>query len=188
MFGGYGYSSLAIGKDLIRPFTCNQMETALHAMFDSNLGAPRSADASAQGAITQGTVPTDPPAVSKSVTGGILMVGGGPVSTISQRQHLVAPDSTTAETTAGGTILHRVYPIRGLLQELHIPQLHAFIPLRYTLILNLRCTLLITLLRRAIRSGSTAAPPCCVKLLILANVAGKRYLTLTTVLITIPSL
>ena len=124
VFGGYGFHSLAIGKDIIRPFTDSNMELGLHAFFDSNLGAPRSADQAVQGPISQGSKPTDPPAASRSVTGGVLMLGGGPVVTVSQRQHITTPDSTTAEITAGGTILHRVVPLRGLLQELHIPQLH----------------------------------------------------------------
>ena len=91
--------------------------------FDANLGAPRQHDVSAQYEIATGTTPTDPPAASKSVTGGVIMLGGGPLANPCLRQHLTAPDSHTAEITAGGTMLHKLIPIRGLLQELMIPQL-----------------------------------------------------------------
>jgi len=38
------------------------------------------------------------------------------------RQHLSAPDSHTIELVAAGTALHRVIPMRGLLQEVRITQ------------------------------------------------------------------
>ena len=39
------------------------------------------------------------------------------------RQHLKPDSSHTAEITAGGTMIHRVIPVRGLCQEMHVPQL-----------------------------------------------------------------
>ena len=51
------------------------------------------------------------------------MLGGGPVLVVCQRQLLTAPDSHSSEVSAAGTILHRLIPMRGLLQELLIPQL-----------------------------------------------------------------
>ena len=58
----------------------------------------------------------------KSYTGVIVMLAGAEIERLTQRQHIRAPDSTTAEIMAAGTALHHVYPIRGLLQELLIPQ------------------------------------------------------------------
>ena len=121
-FGGYGHGPLTIGDSIIRPFTKGTHELGLHMFFDANLGAPRKSDVAVQGPISTGTVPTDPPAASKSVTGGVIMLGGGPVYIACLRQQLVAPDSHTAEITAGGTMLHRLLPLRGMLQEFMIPQ------------------------------------------------------------------
>ena len=123
-FGGYGYHSLTVSLDPVPPFTGSAYDLGLHVLFDANLGAPRRCDTQSQGAISSGTTPTDPPAASKSVTGGLIMLGGGPIGVYCQRQHLISPDSHTAEITAGGTILHRVIPLVGILQECLIPQLH----------------------------------------------------------------
>ena len=62
-------------------------------------------------------------AMSRSIIGGVLMLGGGPVIVVCQRQLLTAPDSHSSEVSAAGTILHRLMPMHGLLQELLIPQL-----------------------------------------------------------------
>ena len=123
-FGGFGHGSLEIGSSPIRPFTSEKHELGLHFFFDANLGAPRSQDTIHDTAISSGTEPSDPPAMARSVTGGWIMLAGGPLLALSQRQHLVAPCSHSAEVTAGGTILHRVIPLRGTLQECSIPQMH----------------------------------------------------------------
>ena len=123
-FGVHGHGPLVIGDSIVRPFTEGTHELGLHAFFDANLGAPRKHEVSGQGAIAAGTKPTiDPPAMSKSITGAIIMLGGGPVLTLCLRQQLQAPESHTAEVTAGGTLLHRLIPLRGTLQECLIPQL-----------------------------------------------------------------
>ena len=61
----------------------------------------------------------------RSVTGGVGMLAGGCIMSVSQTQHLVAPDSHTSEVVGGGTNFHFVEPINGLLQELHIRCGHA---------------------------------------------------------------
>ena len=122
-FGGYGHGPLVTSETVIRPFTDNQHELGFHVFFDANLGAPRRVDMEAQGSIAQGTVPTDPPAAAKSITGGVAMLGGGPVGIYCLRQQLKPSDSHVAEISAGGTVLHRVIPTQGLLQECLIPQL-----------------------------------------------------------------
>jgi hypothetical protein len=57
-----------------------------------------------------------------SITGGVTMLAGGVIDALSQRQHTVSPDAHTSEVVAAGTCLHRVIAIRGILQELRIPQ------------------------------------------------------------------
>ena len=123
VFGGYGHRLLTVHDSVIRPFTADAHELGLHVFFDANLGAPRADEMSAQQSIAAGTVATDPPALSRSITSGIAMLGGGPIITTCLRQHLKSPDSHTAEITAGGTMLHKTIPLRGLLAELLVPQL-----------------------------------------------------------------
>ena len=62
-----------------------------------------------------------------SVTGGIGMLGGAAILVISQRQHLAAPGSHTAEVVAAGTNFNLLTPVIGLLQELHV-QCGAIVP------------------------------------------------------------
>ena len=112
-----------VNQDPIHPFTEGRHELGWQFMFDANLGAPRENNMLHGKPICEGSVPSDPPAVSKSVTGGVGMLGGGPVGVKSTRQHLTSPESTTAEITAGGTMLHALIPWRGTLHEMHIPQL-----------------------------------------------------------------
>ena len=50
------------------------------------------------------------------------MLAGGAVDTISQRQHLASPDVHACELAAAGTVMHRIVPMRGILQEARIPQ------------------------------------------------------------------
>ena len=48
------------------------------------------------------------------------MLAGGPLQVICSRQHLATPTAHDAEVVAGGTNLHHVYPVNGLLQELGV--------------------------------------------------------------------
>ena len=50
------------------------------------------------------------------------MLGGALIDLVVQRQQLVAPDTHSSEMKALGTGMFRLLPIRGILQELHIPQ------------------------------------------------------------------
>ena len=60
--------------------------------------------------------------LSKSITGGTLMLAGASILDICQRQHLAAPDSHSNEIVAATTVLHAVVPVRGLLQECSVHQ------------------------------------------------------------------
>ena len=55
-----------------------------------------------------------------SYTGGVGMLGGGPIYVGSRRQHLAAPDSHSAEVVAGGDNMHTLVAINGVLQEVRI--------------------------------------------------------------------
>ena len=57
---------------------------------------------------------------AKSISGGVGMLGGGPIQHPSSRQHLTAPESHTAEVVSGGTNVNHVIPVNGVLQELSI--------------------------------------------------------------------
>ena len=54
------------------------------------------------------------------------MLAGGAIDTISARQHLVASDmhkmAGKMEITAAATVMHRMVPVRGVLQEARVPQ------------------------------------------------------------------
>ena len=57
---------------------------------------------------------------TRSVTGGVGMLAGGPIQAIGQRQQLAAPDSHVSEVVAAGNGAHAVVPVNGVLQEMHI--------------------------------------------------------------------
>ena len=61
----------------------------------------------------------------QKLSGGVGMLNGGAIDTISSRQHLASSDMHKAEITAAATVMHRVVPARGLLQEARIPQERA---------------------------------------------------------------
>ena len=82
---------------------------------DASVGSPPDDNV----AIADGSGPMAA-TLGKSYTGVIAMLAGGPVDFLCLRQHLRAPDSHTAEVTAGGTAVNHGYPIRGLLHELGI--------------------------------------------------------------------
>ena len=50
------------------------------------------------------------------------MLAGGAIDTISCRQHLVSSDMHKMEITAAATVMHRMIPIRGVLQEARVTQ------------------------------------------------------------------
>ena len=56
----------------------------------------------------------------RSTSGGLGMLGGGPICILSQRQQLASPDSHTSEVVSAGVNLSTVIPINGTLQELRI--------------------------------------------------------------------
>jgi hypothetical protein len=89
---------------------------------DANLGTPSALRVEDEVAIADGTSPARPSYDGKSTTGGVGMLGGGPIEIVSARQHLKSPDSTTSEIVAAGTICHRIYTVRGLLHEMRIRQ------------------------------------------------------------------
>jgi hypothetical protein len=97
-FGGPACTSLKLASPTIPPFTKGAKEYGLHAFVDAG------------GNDTKG------------ISAVRLMLGGAALDTLSQRQHLAAPESHTIEIVAAGTALHRIIPIRGILQELHIIQ------------------------------------------------------------------
>ena len=58
----------------------------------------------------------------RGITGGVGMLNGGAIITVSARQHLTAPDMHAKEVFAAGTIMHKIVPIRGLLTEWRVHQ------------------------------------------------------------------
>ena len=57
----------------------------------------------------------------RSITGGLGMLAGGPVTAVHQAQHLAAPCSHTAEVVAAGVNVNlSVVPVNGILQEIRI--------------------------------------------------------------------
>ena len=58
----------------------------------------------------------------RGITGGVGMLNGGAIITISSRQHLTAPDMHAKEVFAAGTVMHKIVPIRGLLTEWRVHQ------------------------------------------------------------------
>jgi len=85
---------LRLSQPTVAPFTEGKIESGLHSFADSDV----------------------------THTGGVDMLAGGALDVISQRQHLAAPDSYTAEITATVTVVHRIVPKRGFLQECRIAQ------------------------------------------------------------------
>ena len=80
------------------PFTSNAKEYGLHFAADA---APDDA--------------------ARGITGGVGMFNGGAVLTVSSRQHLKSPDMHAFEVLAAGTIMHKIIPIRGLLDRMADP-------------------------------------------------------------------
>jgi hypothetical protein len=98
-WGGPGCTSLEAVESSPLPFTVDgYVNYGLIAFSDSNVDTP-------------------------SVSGTLIMLGGGAIEMLSQRQHLVSPDSHTSEVAAAGTCVNHVTTMRGILQELYCPQL-----------------------------------------------------------------
>ena len=97
-YGGHGTFGLERGADvdISNPYKGKRM-MFFHYFADANL-------------------------TTRSRTGGVGMMAGGPLLAISQRQHLAAPDSHTAEVVGAGTNLNLIIPVNGTLQELGIRQ------------------------------------------------------------------
>ena len=94
-----GGQTLELSQPSPPPFTPNAKEYGLHFAADA---APDDA--------------------ARGITGGIGMLNGGVILTVSSRQHLKSPDMHAFEVLAAGTIMHKMVPLRGLLTEWRIPQ------------------------------------------------------------------
>ena len=97
-YGGKLCTSLQLADPTVPPFTDGKVE----------FGLIQFCDAGSSGEV--------------GITASKIMLAGATIETLMQRQHLTAPESHTIELVAAGTALHRIIPVRGLLQELHILQ------------------------------------------------------------------
>ena len=98
-FGGHGEYDLMVRQPTVVPFTVGAREMGLHVFADGALGR-------------------------KSMSGGILMLAGGPIDVLCGRQHLQSPNSHTTEVVAASSVLHRVIAARGVLIETRVRQEH----------------------------------------------------------------
>ena len=55
-----------------------------------------------------------------SISGGNQMLAGGRIDTLCQRTHLTSPDAHTPEMFSAGSMLARVFPVRGQLLGLSL--------------------------------------------------------------------
>jgi hypothetical protein len=88
-----------LSQPTIKPYTPGAKEFGLHFAADAAPG------------------PT-----AKGISGGVGMLAGGAIDTISCRQHLVSSDMHKMEITAAATVMHRMIPVRGVLQEARVTQ------------------------------------------------------------------
>ena len=100
--GNKNIKSLALSQPTIKPYTPGAKEYGLHFAADAAPG------------------PT-----AKGITGGVGMLAGGAIDTISCRQHLASSDMHKMEITAAATVMHRMIPVRGVLQEARVSQENA---------------------------------------------------------------
>ena len=96
-----GSTSLELSSPSPPPFTPDTKEYGLHFAADASPGDE-----------------------TRGITGGVGMLAGGALLTISSRQHLATSCMHSNELLAAGTIVHKIVPLRGLLTELRIPQEH----------------------------------------------------------------
>jgi hypothetical protein len=108
--------TLQLSKSPPAPFTA-PVELGFHAFVDSNVGTPRE---DAEAPISTGTSVSGSTVNARSITGGVLMLGGAFWDIVCGRQHLTAPDSHTGEVSAAGTVVSRCIIHRGLAQEIGI--------------------------------------------------------------------
>ena len=91
-FGGPNVTSIICVGDEVKPFTEGAKEGCYHFFSDASI----------------------------NVTGGIGMFAGCCIQNLCLRQHLQSPCAHTSEIVAGGTNVHAIIPVNGVLQELHI--------------------------------------------------------------------
>ena len=96
-----GSTSLELSSPSPPPFTPDKKEYGLHFAADASPGDE-----------------------TRGITGGVGMLAGGALLTISSRQHLATSCMHSNELLAAGTIVHKIVPLRGLLTEMRIPQEH----------------------------------------------------------------
>ena len=95
-----GSTSLELSSPSPPPFTPDKTEYGLNFAADASPGDE-----------------------TRGITGGVGMLAGGALLTISSRQHLATSCMHSNELLAAGTIVHKIVPLRGLLTE-RIPQEH----------------------------------------------------------------
>ena len=91
-FGGPTVTSICCAGDEVAPFTIGQKEGCYHYFSDASI----------------------------NVTGGIGMFAGCCIQQLALRMHLQSPCAHTSEIVAGGTNVHAIVPVNGMLQELGI--------------------------------------------------------------------
>ena len=98
-WGGPTCRSLELSTPIKQPYSCEDQEWGLYFTYDANLSTS-----------------------AKSMTGVVGMLAGGAIDNICQSQQCKAGETHTTEVVAGGTALNRIITARGLLQEMHYPQ------------------------------------------------------------------
>ena len=93
-FGGPNVTSIFCEDEEVKPFTAGKKEGSYHYFSDGSI----------------------------NVTGGIGMFAGCCIQQLALRQHLQAPCAHTSEIVSGGTNVHAIVPVNGVLQEMHIRQ------------------------------------------------------------------
>jgi hypothetical protein len=98
-WGGTACRSLELSTPIKQPYSNEDQEWGLYFKYDANLSTS-----------------------AKSMTGIVGMLAGGAIDNICQSQQCKAGETHTTEVVAGGTALTRIITARGLLQEMHYPQ------------------------------------------------------------------
>ena len=98
-YGDVDVTSLLLSEHPTVPLGVGPPEAGLVALFDSATRDPR------------------------AVTGAAVMLGRVAVDIVSAREKIKTTGAHSGESGAAITLLHRLQPIRGLLQELMLPQL-----------------------------------------------------------------
>ena len=157
VFVGGSAKSLNAMPSPPKPFGDDGYDFDFHMFVDASVGSPPACDA----AIADGTERATT-LHGKSYTGIITMLAGAPLQVLCLRQHLVAPDSHTAEVTAAGTAInHMVIPFGDCCTSSEFlcwsPRLSTAIRLRPSLWPVMPG-------RSSGRSGYSAVRLCCAKL------------------------